>query len=347
KAGAAAPASRPTAYDVPRGPRAPQGGSLRGAGVPPLNAFDGLSRRKAPNLPGKPGYTETEQAPVNAGEKKAAQPPAARHKNTATAPQKAKATGNISPQQKLQKSKADSVAFFLAAVVVCVLFLGAIMLKIEKFELKGESPYTLEEVTAAFGHEAGENLLFSFNAKEEAQKIEQALPYIEEIRIRRRPLNTVVFEVTQAQEAYYLPWESGFAVLSKTRKVLRLADTEPDGLIRLDGIVEATVEVGKPLVIADAETEQALNLLLASLEPWGMENINKINVENLLQIYFVWQNRFKVVVGSKASLDAKLAYVSVLLTDTSQTKFTEADRGTLDVSGYPGVPNAVYSAGEI
>lgn len=337
-------------------PRRTSGNGAQGPGyntgrVPPINAFDNLPKRRPPNLPGQPGYTE--ELPAQKNEGQTGRPSSNKKKEGAqgkdepkakrTAPPKRNAQKTVAPAKRRRRRKIMGIAVFVVAILLCVTVLGAILLKIDKFEVQGECAYSLEELVAAFGHEEGENLLFSFDAKKEQQNMQQLLPYLESVSIHRRPLGTVVFKVVAAQDYYCVPHNDTFIVLSQRQKVLQIVPTAPDGLVYLEGLEVETAVPGLPFTLPNEEVQQTLNVLLQGIADYGFEGVSVVNVADPMRMYFVWQNRFKVVVGSKSNLDAKLNYVNVLLTDTSQSNLTEADRGTLDVSGYPATPNAVYS----
>lgn len=326
----------------PGGPPLPKArGKARSApppgGVPPLDAFDNLPKRKPPNLPGFPGYTEDPppDKPADFPQK----PARNKKKNTQSeTPPKA-----VVPAKRRKRRKILGIAAFVAAIFLCICIIGAFILKIAQFEIKGECPYTLEELVAVFGAEEGDNLLFSFDAKKEQQRMQELLPYLEKVTIHRKPLNTIVFEVVAATEYYCVPVDDGYMLLSQGRKILQVAQQAPPGIMFLEGVQPETQVPGQPFAAKEEEVQQALDALLQGLADYGFEGVSHVNVTDPMRMYFMWQGRFKIIVGSKSNLDAKLNYINVLLIDTAQSKFTDADKGTLDVSGYPTQPNAVYT----
>jgi hypothetical protein len=197
----------------------------------------------------------------------------------------------------------------------------------------------------AFGGEVGDNLVFSFNAGSEEESMQRQLPYLEQVRIGRRLLNTIVFHVTAATERYYVPWDDGYIILSDKCKVLAVQDSVPEDLILMTGLgEEATVQAGELLMLGSEEVQEAMNVLLEALAAHDLaQGMTAVDVGDAIHMSFVWQGRITVQVGSKSNIQAKLDYAYILLTDTGQSGLTEADKGTLDVSGYPTSPNAVFS----
>lgn len=149
-----------------------------------------------------------------------------------------------------------------AVLAIVALIAGGVALsvnllfKIEKYDLQGESPYTVEQLADAFGHAPGDNM-YGFSKSAAAQRITTQLPYVESVNIRRRLPSTIVFRVTAAQEGFYIPWQEGYAVLSTQRKVLRLADEKPGGLVRIDGLRELVVEPGTALALTEEAAKEA------------------------------------------------------------------------------------------
>lgn len=249
----------------------------------------------------------------------------------------------ISAAKRRRNRRIAAIAFVAVLIVVGAVISMNVLFKIEKFEIEGETTYTQQELETAFGHEAGESL-FSFNAKQSEAAIEKSLPYIENVTIRRRLPNTIVFRVEPAAERYYAALSNGqVVVMSTSRKVLRITDAIPEGLSFIHGVEEATAVPGTLLALADEEKAATLNELLAVLDNAGVEGVNWVDVASPGSLSFRWQGRFTIVLGTKINMQQKLEYAMLLLTDTEQSEFTETDSGTLDVSTYP--PEAHYRPG--
>lgn len=239
------------------------------------------------------------------------------------------------------KRRIAAIAMVLILIATGVTLTVTMLFKVENYVVEGDSHYTKEEITAAFGYGTGGNI-FGFNAQNAAQRLATALPYLEEITIRRRLPTTVVFKVTAAQEKYYIPVEEQFAILSSSQKVLRLADTEPQNLVRIEGVGKAGLVPGLPLTIEDTIAADALHSLIAQLEARGIADVTLLDVSDPTKTSFRWKNRFTVVVGTQSNMAEKLEFAFLILTDTGQSGLADTDKGQLDVSGYPANPNVVY-----
>jgi cell division protein FtsQ len=183
--------------------------------------------------------------------------------------------------------------------------------------------------------------------------MEQQLPYLETVTIRRKFPGTVVIRVTTAEEAYSLPHGNDFAILSKSLKVLRISEEEPKNLIVLNGLTGLEVQPGSVLqenasAAANSEAASSANTtantsqnlvlmqkLLAALETSGLEGTSWLDVSDSLDIKMLWDNRLTVLLGAEISLDKKLQYVKAVFTSPENKTISDGEKGTLDVSGYP------------
>lgn len=395
-----------------RGQKASRGGAQRSGNVPGKDAFQNVKKRPPPNLPGyEEEYQEylrqrgaanpppPEAPPRRNSERKKAKGKAARPEKQPAKPAwpQGGRSGGRAPAENRQRPAPEPVRERkppkpvnpakrrrnrrIAAILGIVVLIGAglwfsfgMLFKIELYSVQGESPYAKEEIVAAFRPEEGDNL-FSFSGKTEADKIEEQLPYIEELTIRRRLPSTVVFQVIAAEEKYTMKKDKGYAVLSTTRKVLRFADKKPGGLIEIRGLENVVVEEGnplansgdvqKPVILDDSSSSSAttkdtaatgdsdtiveaadpielLDTLLLALETSGIEDVNWVNVEDDLNLQFRWDKRITVKLGAKSNLEEKLEFVKVLLTDPEQDEIKKNDKGTLDVSAYPLASDRVW-----
>ncbi len=162
------------------------------------------------------------------------------------------------PAKRRRQRKIMAAIGLLFIIGIGVWLSVTFLFKIQRYDVRGESPYTQQELVAAFGYSVGDNL-YGFSAENVQQRMQAALPYIETISVGRRPPSTVVFEVTPAVEVYYLKISQEFVVLSESYKVLRKAQTEPTDLIKIEGLEYIRADVGSQLVF-DTEVADAVSV---------------------------------------------------------------------------------------
>lgn len=246
---------------------APQAPPRRSSGgVPGLDAFDNLPKRRPPGHQqpfeqpeetlGAQGMKTRVAAPKKKGGKKQT---AGRAQAEAQAkPRRQRPVKPVNAARRRRNRRIAAVAALVVLIAAGAWFSITVLFKIDKFEVQGESRYTAEELAEVFGHSPGDNM-YGFSADNAEKRIEAALPYIEQVTIRRRLPSTIVFKVTEAVETFCVPWQGQYAVLSGQMKVLRMAAEEPAGLLRIEGLSYLLVEVGQPLALDEA-TVKALGL---------------------------------------------------------------------------------------
>lgn len=227
--------------------------------MPPAEAFDRVRRLPPPNLPGPPARApqgqRAGQSPGQPGPKAkaTAQSKAGQKQAKAPPPKKKKP---VNPARRRLRRRVAAVLAVVVLITGGAWLSVNLLFKIEKFELEGESPYTVEQVAAAFGLGEGDNM-YGFSVGGAAERITTSLPYIEAVNIRRRLPSTILFQVTGAAEGYAVPCDEGVAVLSTQRKVLRVVDAVPEGLVRIEGLEGIAAEPGQPLALTEAAAKIA------------------------------------------------------------------------------------------
>lgn len=228
--------------------------------VPPLNAFDNLQRLPPPAWQQEEEFFAKQAAQRQNSQQAKAKSQSQNGKNKkhtgGNAQNKQKKSGQknarakkrqANPAKRRKQRQAAAVFAALLFIVLGVWFSVTVLFKINKYEVQGEGIiYSSEEVVANFGHAIGDNL-YGFSAKNAEERLVSALPYIEKATVRRRLPSTVVFKLTPAQEAYYLPYEGGFVVLNASGKVLKESPEPTQGLVRIDGLTSLVVSPGQPI----------------------------------------------------------------------------------------------------
>ncbi len=329
---------------VPEDTPSVQNGLAAGAGRPERE------RREAP-----PGEL-FRAAPPQAGRKPAERPTASRRTEALPPleiPRPAPPNRPLTPRELRRRRIRRAALAGLLAVILLGIGLWAsakVLFKISEIVVEtpeGEVRYDTSQITAAFGHVQGENL-FGFRGKETQQNIAAALPYLEDVRIRRQLPDTVIITVTPAVEASVVESALGWAVLSQSYKVLRLEAGPPEELVRINGVQAEAPAPGQPLKLTEEDKLPLLQTLLEKTAAQGLVPINEIDLSNTLEISFLYQGRIRIVLGTSNDLDYKLKWAWRMVTpgETSDS-LNESDRGTLDVSarGEDGLGRARWRAG--
>ena len=245
--------------------------------------------------------------------------------------------------------------------VLAVLVLGAfvsvnLLFKVTAFRVENfdrSTPadtgiYTEDEIIAALGIEQNSNL-FGFSTTDKTLQLQQQFPYLDNVQVDIQLPGTVVIKVSPAREHFACMYSGGWVVLSDSLKILRSDVSQPEGLTVLTCSLPAdftptpgnfVVPVSyNSLLEGDATAEAAqqsaqetLMQMLDELQAQGMgDGVTALNITDLSDLRFTYQNRIEVLLGNSNRLDYKIRLAAVAILDPDKG-LAASDKGTLDVS---------------
>ncbi len=232
-------------------------------------------------------------------------------------------------RRKRRNAMYKAAASILILVGVCVTFM--LLFQVENIEIIGQTQYTNEQISAVFEPKNGDNL-FLFNTQGEIDNLQSALPYIEQITIKRKMPNTIELNLTQAKEVYSVSCVSGWAVLSESMRVLNILPTQPENLTYINGVSAKEPQLGAKLTLDDDRQEIILNELLMLTQKYDVLPITHIDISDILHINFTYSNRIQIILGTSNDMQEKIEWAKYLITPTNEDALGENDNGVLDVS---------------
>ncbi len=255
-----------------------------------------------------------------------------------------------------------AIILLLLAVTAGILLSVTLLFRISTFEFQNAAgevttdtgSYTQEEILQTLQVKQGDNL-FSFAPDAQEELLNTRFPLLENIEILRRMPGTVVLRVQPAKASFCIQTSTGWLVLSRQCKVMEMSGTQPE-LPLLIGPVQTVPQVGQILSLGaaqlpeaptetptesaqptsvpqEAPEQTALVQMLSALEQHGiLDQVTHLDVTNPEQVYFGYQDRIRVTLGTLNQLDYKLKFAVHLLQNKEGNGLTETDRGILDMS---------------
>ena len=209
--------------------------------------------------------------------------------------------------------------------------------------------YTEEEIIAALGIEQGSSL-FGFSTTEKTIQLQSRFPYLDNVQVDIQLPGTVVIKVRPATERFTCMYSGGWMILSDSLKILRTDVSQPEGLTVLSctlqpdfspepGQIVVPVSYNSLLQGEEATLETAqvsaanvLDQMLEEMEAQGLsDGVTALNIADLSNLSFTYQNRIQVLLGNSNRLDYKIRLASVAILDPDKG-LSASDKGTLDVS---------------
>lgn len=266
---------------------------------------------------------------------------------------------------------------FIFATIVALILVGVglvlsvtVLFKLQYFRVENPDKstpaqtgiYSEEAILSALELPLDENM-FRFSLRDTQQKAEEALPYLEQIVLRRSLPSTVVVQVQPAVESWCAITPDGWLVLSQGLKIMKQQPDQPQGLAAIYGLEPQSTQPGKrlqmvePVVVASSQaqsdsasgaqseaqssppppekkvTTAEIQSFLDTLTAENLaDGVTHVDISVINQAYFIYENRIKVVVGTFNQLDYKLSVASLLLHNESGEYLSASDKGVLDVS---------------
>lgn len=208
--------------------------------------------------------------------------------------------------------------------------------------------YTQEAILSTLDVKVGDNL-FSFSAAEKEKQMLVALPYLETVQIRRSLPSTLVIRVAPATETWCVQTDGGWATLSAGLSVMKVDTVQPD-LPQLRGIQVGQLLPGYQLASQDEEQMDQLSQLLDVMDQYDMKNeATLVDLSNPNEVYFVYQGRAKVLLGTLNNLDYKMKFAAWILKNEDGKGVESGESGRLDVSHQmsDGTLQPVWTPGDI
>ena len=293
------------------------------------------------------------------------------------APKKQRRVTQAEQLRRRRRRRMLGVLAVLAVLAAAVLLSVNLLFKVTAFRIENfdrTTPadtgiYSGEDILNALQIEQDSNL-FGFSTAAKTQELSLALPYLDRVQVDIQLPGTVVVKVEPATERFAVPYDGGWAILSDRLKILRLADSRPDGMLSLSMTLDDTfdpqvgtyVEPASYTSLLDAPEQAAasgdaaeptptptataapevvylqtpapevLQTLLTELHEKDLfDGITAVDIADLSRISVVYQDRVRVILGNDTNMEYKLRLAAVALTDPDEG-LLPADRGTLDVS---------------
>ena len=249
--------------------------------------------------------------------------------------------------------------------VLAVLAVGAfvsinLLFKVTIFRVEsydGSQPvdtgiYTSDELIEALGIEKNSNL-FAFSTAEKTQQLALQFPYLERVAVEIQLPAAVIIKVEPATERFACMYPGGWMVLSDSLKILRTDVSQPDGLILLtmslptdfspmvgqniepksyNSLLSETQQATAETAGLQASALQTLTEMRDGLQENNLfDGTTALNIQDLSDIEFTYQNRVQVLLGSETNLAYKLRLAAAALTDPEKG-LAAGDKGVLDIS---------------
>lgn len=235
------------------------------------------------------------------------------------------------------------LVFTLLCMVAVTAFLCVFLLfKVRTIEITGDMVYEESAILEVCGYQVGDNLAL-LTTEEQEQALEQQLPYIQEVQIRRHFPSTLEIHVTGASEAACVSSGSQWFSISYQGKILEEKAAPDDGVMEITGLVLTDPAPGSRLQAQDDDHQNAMATILSVLDEWDAAgSFTRLDVTDLYNITMTYQDRILFQLGSTVGLDYKVDFGLRMVTNPDYLDVNAT--GTLDLSLAADIRRASFTA---
>ena len=236
--------------------------------------------------------------------------------------------------QKEKELKAKRVRAIL--IFVCIIMLVVILafmtpiFNIRTISVEGNSIVSVEEIDAQIGDLVGENLFRTGSSM--IEKRLKNIAYVDEVSVSKRMfLPSVKVSIKECQPAGYIMVNGVELIINSELKILDDSNRLPtDNIPEITGLYTSEYDVGKTFESDESEKDEALRICLSQMEENGLiQSVNKIDIESITGIEFVYQDRINVLCGTQLDLGRKL---SLFRETILSNNIGERAKGTIDLT---------------
>lgn len=209
------------------------------------------------------------------------------------------------------------LVIFCAAVALVLCY--TVFFKVQKIQVEGCTYYNEQEVIDLVGVKKGDKLM-EVSVSAAQKQVTSKLPFIRDVKIRRKFPTTLVIEVVEEDLMGAAYTEDGYAMLSTTGKVMMTSVTDlPDNLPVVFGLEEYPFEENEYVLETDPEilpkdrqllpqitSLQEVEAALTALEMNGADYIDVTSEYNITMLY---DGRLLVKLGTPYEMEQKLNFL--------------------------------------
>ncbi len=214
----------------------------------------------------------------------------------------------------------------LTTLVICVVIVVALTLffRVDTIVITGTERYTAQQVEDASGVEHGDNLIL-LNKHELVQHVQEALPYVQDMRVNRKLPDTLLVEVEECGTPLALIQDGSAWLVSPRGKIVEQKDAAAAADYALiDGCQLLSPAVGGNIVLSTEypfQQQSLLDLIAALEEEAVLDQVGAIHLDDISVLTMDYAGRFQVELPYGADYHYKLRYLK-LAVESLETNMT-------------------------
>jgi cell division protein FtsQ len=233
-------------------------------------------------------------------------------------------------RRKRRKGRYGFLYKFFCLILVCVAIVGGciVFFKVNQVEVVGAERYSEEKIQEVAGVSVGDNL-FLINKFSVINRLSQAMPYLDNIVIRRKLPDTLVISVEERVPVGAISWQDGYWIVDHKGKLLEKVE-DPGTYPELTGLTILNPVQGSELTLEkDDPRRDYYKTLFSALEEYDLiSHLQSIDLSEEGVAELEYEERFTIRINTDCDYSYKMTFLNKVL-ETLQSNET----GTIDYTG--------------
>ena len=253
-----------------------------------------------------------------------------------SANEKRRLHNELRKKQRRRKQILTYIALALGVIMIAGILSLTVFFQINEITVKGDSPYTEEQIIGASGISLGENII-RCGADKVSDNLSKSLPYISSATVERSASGKVVINIRKAVPAWSFLNGEQAVIIDKTGKVLEIG--LPEKALEATIVQGATITYavpGEEIILGEDVSLSFVKQLGTAFDGAGINRLTTLNLSDTDYIQALYDGRYKLIVGSTSGIDVKLALAAKVI--ERENEIDPNQHATLDLT----VDNKVY-----
>ncbi len=216
-------------------------------------------------------------------------------------------------ERQKRKQTLTCIGAAAAVLLIAAVLSLTVFFRVEQITVKGDSPYTEEEVIYFSGIELGENII-RCGAGDASEKLSTSLPYIDSASVKRTLTGKVTITVKTTKAKWSFLNGDQAVLINAEGKVLEVGDPELalKGTV-VQGVKIASATTGQIIVFDKENTYNKISSLGKAFEEAGLKNLTSLDLSVSSYIKAFYDGRIMLNIGSTDNIDRKLALAAKVI----------------------------------
>jgi len=217
----------------------------------------------------------------------------------------------VSNKRRLSKISTVYITIGVLLITIMTIVGTSAFLRVKDIVVDGASMYSAKEVVESSGLSAGDNLLL-LDSQNISQKIREELPFVSAVNVKRILPDTISIEITESIAVASISFAGDIYVIDSTGRVL---SRSPAGDVSMSEIFQDLIEIRgaeieetavgnqlRSLFGSEIKLQYIQDILEAAEREGHIEEITYLDVSNIVNVYFGYMGRYRVILGGRESL---------------------------------------------